>query len=77
MEKKIVEIYIDIEDNEMKSFSGPYDIHFAVVHFVDNKKIVFSKKLKNKFSTDDKEESAEYIDSYQSPSPMCKGGDCD
>ena len=52
MDKKIVEIYIDIEDNEMKSFSGPYNIDCAVVHFVENKKIVFSKKLNNKFLTD-------------------------
>ena len=74
MEKKKIEVYIDISDNEMVGFTGPEDIQIPLVHFIDNKKIVFSKKLANKHY---KETEVEYLDSYQSPNPICKGGECD
>ena len=74
MEKKQIEVYINIMDNEMVQFNGPEDIEIALVHFVDNKKIVFTKKLINKFF---KEKSVEYLDSYQGPNPACIGDDCD
>ena len=74
MEKKKIEVYIDISDNEMVGFTGPEDIEIALVHFIDNDKVVFSKKLANKYY---KEKEIEYLDSYQNPNPACKGGDCD
>ena len=39
MEKKKIEVYIDISDNEMVGFTGPEDIEIALVHFIDNDKV--------------------------------------
>ena len=49
MEKKQIEVYIDVVDNEMIGFSGPKDIQIALVQFIENKKIILTKKLTNKF----------------------------
>lgn len=74
MEKKQIEVYIDIIDNEMVGFTGPKDIQIALVQFIENKKIILTKKLSNKFFH---EEPVEYLDTYQGPNLLCKGDDCD